>query len=217
MIDRRGCKMASRLHIKIITEFKRHQKKPNSIIPFPVINQSLTWLFHCNKQEREEVLNELRAQKLIDIIPFHGIRLLNPTAGNDTSNGVVDAPNGVVKLTLEIQQRLLNAANLAKINLNALFTKSLKAEFSEIYGNDLDKTKQKLAIEMQKLQNDVAILESLDPTQKTENPKEKPPVESKLRRNGFKGARELPALAVERNCPFAIVIPIPKKQLSRLY
>lgn len=67
---------ASVLHEKIITELENRAEKRNSIIPFPEYNRISSWLLHIGKQEREKVLEELQELKLIEIIPYHGLKIL---------------------------------------------------------------------------------------------------------------------------------------------
>ncbi len=63
------------IHAKILTELENRAEKRNSIIPFPEINRILTWLFHCNKQERERVEEELRELGMVEVVAFHGWRI----------------------------------------------------------------------------------------------------------------------------------------------
>lgn len=63
------------IHAKILTELEKRAEKRNSIIPFPEYNRILTWFFHCTKLEREMLLQELRGLNLVEIVPFHGLRL----------------------------------------------------------------------------------------------------------------------------------------------
>lgn len=75
-IDRTAHKPeASVLHPKIIRELDARSQKRNGIVPFPEYNRILTWLFHCTKLEREMLLQELRELNLVDIVPFHGLKI----------------------------------------------------------------------------------------------------------------------------------------------
>lgn len=66
---------ASVLHFKIIREMDARSQKRNDIIPFPEYNRILTWFFHSAKKDREMILDELRELNLIEIVPFHGIKI----------------------------------------------------------------------------------------------------------------------------------------------
>ncbi len=65
---------------KIIDALQTKTVKRNGIIPFPEVNCVLGRVFHFNYQARHHVLYELNKQQLIEIIPYHGIRLLRSAA-----------------------------------------------------------------------------------------------------------------------------------------
>ncbi|MCD6477187.1 MAG: hypothetical protein J7K26_03470 [Candidatus Aenigmarchaeota archaeon] len=46
------------------------------IIPFPQVNKFLSY-YHIRKKDTRIILKELKKLGLIDIIPYHGIRILN--------------------------------------------------------------------------------------------------------------------------------------------
>ncbi len=50
-------------------------KTKNNIIPFPVLFQKLCTCFSIPKQECWEVLFIIRDMGLIEIVPYHGIRI----------------------------------------------------------------------------------------------------------------------------------------------
>ncbi len=46
----------------------------NKIIPFPEVKRILSW-WRVQKQERDELLYDLKDEGFLEIIPFHGIRI----------------------------------------------------------------------------------------------------------------------------------------------
>jgi hypothetical protein len=47
----------------------------NSILPFPEVKRVLSW-FRLGKETRDELLHDLRERGIIEIIPYHGIKIL---------------------------------------------------------------------------------------------------------------------------------------------
>lgn len=73
------------IHTKILTELENRAQKRNDIIPFPEVNRILTWLFHANKQEREQVEKELGELGMIEVIPYHGWRICKNQGKNNVA------------------------------------------------------------------------------------------------------------------------------------
>ena len=66
------------LHKKALRLLNRHARKTSGgIITFPEARRVLSWLFHLSKSESREFLKELTRAGLIEVKPFHGIRILN--------------------------------------------------------------------------------------------------------------------------------------------
>ncbi len=61
---------------KIVDALEKKTVKRNGIIPFPEVNCVLGRVFHFNYEARHHVLYELNKQQLIELIPYHGIRIL---------------------------------------------------------------------------------------------------------------------------------------------
>ena len=47
----------------------------NSIIPFPLVFSTLSWYLHLAKNESFELFQEFKGAGLIEIVPYHGIRI----------------------------------------------------------------------------------------------------------------------------------------------
>lgn len=54
---------------------ERKGYKKNGIIPFPEIYQTLTTMLHLGKEDAIKVFDELKEAGLLEIVPFHGIRI----------------------------------------------------------------------------------------------------------------------------------------------
>jgi len=52
------------------------KSSPNRIIPFPVVFRRMGVIWHFSKEESIRILKELEKRKMIQIINFHGIRIL---------------------------------------------------------------------------------------------------------------------------------------------
>ncbi|NJD54405.1 MAG: hypothetical protein FIB07_16270 [Candidatus Methanoperedens sp.] len=52
----------------------------NKIISFPEVKRILSW-WRVQKQERDELLYDLRDEGFLEIIPFHGIRIKPAESG----------------------------------------------------------------------------------------------------------------------------------------
>jgi len=58
-------------------EIKRILKlKVKSIISFPLVYRRLGVLYHFSKKESNEILDSLKERGLIEIVKFHGIRII---------------------------------------------------------------------------------------------------------------------------------------------
>ncbi len=67
---------ASVLHTKVILSLQKHCFRDGSgLIPLSEVNRVLSWLYHCDKNERHSPLYELQKLNLIEVKPYHGIRI----------------------------------------------------------------------------------------------------------------------------------------------
>lgn len=68
------------LYLKAIDIIEKHAIRKgiikNRIVPFPQIHHTLSTMFHLSKQDSKKVLYELKEAGLLEIVPYHGIRLL---------------------------------------------------------------------------------------------------------------------------------------------
>jgi len=70
------CERPSIVHKKSIYILKQCKNKTISgIIRFSEVYRTLSWMFHLNKHEAREFIKELEHYGLIEIIPYHGIRI----------------------------------------------------------------------------------------------------------------------------------------------
>ncbi len=75
---------ASIIHKKVLSVLEKHcYKDGKGLIRFPEVNKVLSWLLHCNKCEREYLFFEMQQLGLIEIKPFHGIRLIGQGKQHD--------------------------------------------------------------------------------------------------------------------------------------
>ena len=51
---------------------------PEELIPFPLVFNRLGVIFHLQKEETVTLLDHLERQGHIEVVPFHGIRVLEP-------------------------------------------------------------------------------------------------------------------------------------------
>lgn len=68
---------SSVLHTKIIKALDKIDIKRNAIIPFPEVNRVMSWMFHCGKNDRQILISELERLGFVEVVPFHGIRILS--------------------------------------------------------------------------------------------------------------------------------------------
>ena len=59
----------------VIRELKWFSNKKR-VIPFPIIFKQICPILHINKNEARLILSELEKKGCIEIIPFHGVRIL---------------------------------------------------------------------------------------------------------------------------------------------
>jgi hypothetical protein len=52
------------------------KSRPNRIIPFPLIFRRMGVLWHFSKEDSIRILKELEKRKLIEIVNFHGIKIV---------------------------------------------------------------------------------------------------------------------------------------------
>ncbi len=75
---------ASIIHKKVLSVLEKHcYKDGKGLIRFPEVNKVLSWLLHCNKREREYLIFEMQQLGLIEVKPFHGIRIINQGKQHD--------------------------------------------------------------------------------------------------------------------------------------
>jgi hypothetical protein len=75
---------ASIIHKKVLSVLEKHcYKDGKGLIRFPEVNKVLSWLLHCNKSEREYLIFEMQQLGLIEVKPFHGIRIISQGKQND--------------------------------------------------------------------------------------------------------------------------------------
>ncbi len=67
---------SSVLHNKIIKALDKINMKRNAIIPFPEVNRVMSWMFHCGKDDRHILISELECLGFVEVVPFHGIKIL---------------------------------------------------------------------------------------------------------------------------------------------
>jgi len=67
---------SSVLHNKIIKALDKINMKRNAIIPFPEVNRVMSWMFHCGKDDRQMLISELEGLGFVEVVPFHGIKIL---------------------------------------------------------------------------------------------------------------------------------------------
>ncbi len=67
---------------KIVDALQTKTIKRNGIIPFPEVNCVLGRVFHFNYEARHHVLFELQKRRLIELVPYHGIRLRSACSGS---------------------------------------------------------------------------------------------------------------------------------------
>jgi len=48
----------------------------SNIIPFPLVFQRFGTVFHFNKRQSFLILKDMKELKMVEIIPFHGIKLI---------------------------------------------------------------------------------------------------------------------------------------------
>ena len=72
LADKHECPLLYRKTIQAINKYCSHDK---SVIPFAEIHKTLSWMLHLNKFDRRCVLMELQEMDLIEIVPYHDIRL----------------------------------------------------------------------------------------------------------------------------------------------
>lgn len=72
LADKPECPLLYRKTIQAINKYCSHDKK---VIPFAEIHKTLSWMLHLNKFDRRGVLAELQEMDLIEIVPYHGIKL----------------------------------------------------------------------------------------------------------------------------------------------
>ncbi len=67
---------SSVLHKKIIKALDKIDMKRNAIIPFPEVNRVMSWMFHCGRNDRQILISELERLGFVEVVPFHGIKIL---------------------------------------------------------------------------------------------------------------------------------------------
>ncbi len=68
---------------KAVRLLEKHASRRRGVIPFPEARHVLSWLYHLDKKEAMQFLKELRELKLIEWIPYHGIKILGDSRGNE--------------------------------------------------------------------------------------------------------------------------------------
>lgn len=66
------------LYRKVIDEIEGRARRKGIIryIPYPEVYHTLSWWFHLNKKEALELFDELKAAGILEVVPFHGIRII---------------------------------------------------------------------------------------------------------------------------------------------
>lgn len=68
------------LYRKALDFIVRHAERKgvvkNGIVPYPEIYHPLSTMMHLGKDDAVEVFEELRGAGLVEVVPFHGIRLV---------------------------------------------------------------------------------------------------------------------------------------------
>ena len=72
------------IHKKVLSVLEKHcYQDGKGLIRFPEVNKVLSWLLHCDKREREYLIFEMQQLGLIEIKPFHGIRIISQGKQHD--------------------------------------------------------------------------------------------------------------------------------------
>jgi hypothetical protein len=72
------------VHRKALHYLRRCPKTPSGIVRFPEVFRTLSWLLHLNRGEARELLKELVALGVVELVPFHGVRII---AAEEVENG----------------------------------------------------------------------------------------------------------------------------------
>ncbi len=62
-------------YTKFLIALKTRAFKRNGIIPFPEVSRVLSW-YRFGKKDQDILLYEFERLELIEVVPYHGIRLL---------------------------------------------------------------------------------------------------------------------------------------------